>query len=97
MQPENVNLFDAAAAAPAAVIDATTKARQSDYLRRIPVKSRGLVAKAFGQSCSPRQAIKAKCLDCAVFDREEVRLCRVTVCPLWPWRPYQAGNDGEGQ
>jgi hypothetical protein len=88
------DLFDVPAA-PAAVIDPATKTRQAAYLRRVPVKSRGIVGKAFGQSCSPRQAIKAKCLDCSCFDREEVRDCRVSVCPLWPWRPYQAGAAAE--
>jgi hypothetical protein len=87
------DLFDMPAA-PAAVADTAPKSLQAAYLARLPVKSRGIVAKAFGQACSPRQAIKAKCLDCSGFDREEVRLCRVTVCPLWPWRPYRgAGNE----
>lgn len=88
------DLFDMPAA-PAAAPDTATKARQAAYLRRVPVKSRGVIAKAFGQACSPRQAIKAKCLDCSGFDREEVRTCRVSVCPLWPWRPYQSGDTDE--
>jgi hypothetical protein len=88
------DLFDMPAA-PAAAPDPATKSRQAAYLRHIPTKSRGIVGKAFGKSCSPRQAIKAKCLDCSGFDREEVRLCRVTVCPLWPWRPYLAAAEPE--
>jgi hypothetical protein len=85
----------AGVAAPGAAIDAAAKARQVAYLRRVPIKSRGIVAKAFGQACSPRQAIKAKCLDCAGFDREEVRVCRVSVCPLWPLRTHEAGATAD--
>lgn len=86
------DLFDMPAA-PVAVADPATKTRQAVYLHRVPVKSRGIVGKAFGQACSPRQAIKAKCLDCSGFDREEVRVCRVTVCPFWPWSPYRGAGD----
>lgn len=42
---------------------------------------------------SLRQAINAKCKDCT-YDpvapgtwRQQVTLCSVTVCPLWPVRP----------
>jgi hypothetical protein len=87
-------LFDILAT-PAAVADPATKSRQAAYLHRVPIKSRGIVGKAFAEACSPRQAIKAKCLDCGGFDRDEVRLCTVATCPLCPWRPYQRdGADG---
>ncbi len=35
------------------------------------------------------QAIKAKCLDCSCFDKEEVRNCSAKLCPLYKFRPYQ--------
>jgi hypothetical protein len=35
---------------------------------------------------SPIKAIKAKCLDCCCGQREEVKLCPVTTCPLWQFR-----------
>lgn len=34
-------------------------------------------------------AIKAKCLDCSCFSKEEVTLCEAYTCPLWEIRPYQ--------
>ncbi len=37
-------------------------------------------------------AIKAKCLDCSADDRNEVKLCNVDNCPLWP---YRLGKDPE--
>ena len=35
---------------------------------------------------TPRKAIRAKCLDCAGGSYQEVRLCCVFDCPLWPHR-----------
>lgn len=59
------------------------------YLSTVPVQSRGIVQKAFEGASSPRQAIKAKCLTCSNFDRAEISLCRVSLCPLHAFRPYQ--------
>lgn len=43
---------------------------------------------------SVQKAIKAKCLDCCAFQRDEVKLCTSNSCPLWPFRngknPYKA-------
>ena len=35
---------------------------------------------------TPRQAIRAKCLDCTCQQPKEVRHCRVMTCSLWPHR-----------
>lgn len=35
---------------------------------------------------SPIKAIRAKCLDCCCDQREEVKLCQVKGCPLYPFR-----------
>lgn len=35
---------------------------------------------------SPIKAIKAKCLDCCCGQKEEVKLCPATTCPLWGFR-----------
>ena len=35
---------------------------------------------------SPVKAIRAKCLDCCYDQKDEVRLCPSTTCPLWPYR-----------
>lgn len=32
------------------------------------------------------KAIRAKCLDCCCGQRNEVKLCPVTTCPLWIYR-----------
>ncbi|MHC4573081.1 MAG: hypothetical protein ACYS76_02930 [Planctomycetota bacterium] len=49
---------------------------------------------------SRRAAIKAFCLECVCWQREEVRLCTALACPLYPYRPYQAqesSNEGDNR
>ena len=41
---------------------------------------------------SRRAAIKAFCLECVCWQKEEVRLCTALACPLYPYRPYQSGS-----
>lgn len=40
---------------------------------------------------SPRQAIKAQCLDCQGESKPAITACGDRCCPLWKYRPYQ--ND----
>jgi len=35
---------------------------------------------------TPLKAIRAKCLDCSCHQPREVKECRITSCPLWPYR-----------
>lgn len=39
-----------------------------------------------GQIMSRNKAIKEKCMDCCCWQRDEVMLCPVTKCALWPYR-----------
>lgn len=51
---------------------------------------------------TPMRAIRAKCIDCCCGQKNEVRLCPCTDCPLYPYRMGRrpgkagttAGNDG---
>lgn len=51
---------------------------------------RTILQRAFEGKSSPRQAIKAKCLDCTLFQREEIANCPAPSCPLYLLRPYQS-------
>lgn len=68
-------------------------APQVRYLEATPSKVRALFGKVFEGVTSPRQAIKAKCLDCSHHDRREISLCGVATCPLWAYRPFQTMED----
>lgn len=35
---------------------------------------------------TPIKAIRAKCMDCCCYQRNEVAACPCTNCPLWPYR-----------
>jgi hypothetical protein len=45
------------------------------------------------------QVIRGKCLDCCCGSKKEVRLCPVTLCPLYPYRlgknPFYAKGGGQ--
>jgi hypothetical protein len=58
----------------------------------VPRRYRGPHRRALTGEVSPRQAIKAKCLDCCGWQAEEVRQCTVRGCPLWVYRPFQADS-----
>jgi len=47
--------------------------------------------RAISGRASPRQAIKAFCLECVDYDNavEEIRLCTDGGCPLYAYRPYR--------
>lgn len=38
---------------------------------------------------SKAAALKAKCIDCSNFQRDEVKNCTAYTCPLWEFRPYK--------
>ena len=61
-------------------------------IARTPALSQQIVARALHGSSSPRQAIKARCLQCSNFQREEIAHCSVVTCALWQYRPYQEGE-----
>ena len=63
--------------------------RQAQHLQNIGGASYGIIRRAFEGTSSPRQAIKAKCLDCSNYVRDEVKHCTVVLCPLDSYRPYQ--------
>lgn len=74
--------------------NASTQAALADYLASVPIKYRGLVARALAGELSPRQAIKAKCLGCTGFVRADVVACTAILCELHPLRPYQCRREG---
>ena len=38
---------------------------------------------------SLKAAVKAFCMECVGWQREEVRLCTALACPLYPYRPFR--------
>ncbi len=44
-------------------------------------------------TASPRNAIKAFCIECMCYVRSEVTKCSTIECPLNLFRPYRKEND----
>jgi hypothetical protein len=44
------------------------------------------------QGKSLKSAVKAFCLECVCWQKEEVQLCTSLACPLYPYRPYKQGS-----
>lgn len=69
--------------------------RRSD----MPKVYRGIYDRAVAGR-SLRSAVNSFCLECVMWQREEVRLCTSLACPLWPYRPYKlqsrSKNTSEG-
>ncbi len=57
---------------------------------------KGTMQKAYDGKASPRGAIKAMCLHCVGYQRADITACTGFSCPLWQYRPYQAGEDVPG-
>lgn len=77
----------------------TLSPEQAQSISRAPPTCRGAIARCYEQRASPRQAIKAKCLDCTNFDRKEIAECQIDACPLWTMRPFaiKSNADAEGR
>lgn len=58
-------------------------------LAKIPPKYRRPYQLASAGKGSPRNAIKAMCLECVNWVRAEITACPSEACPLWLLRPYQ--------
>ena len=58
-------------------------------MAEMPSSYRPLYLKAVLGKASPRNAIKAQCLECIGWERREVAACTAEACPLWAYRPYQ--------
>ena len=68
----------------------TEQGKIDKYLAGVPVSAQGVVRRAMGKTGGRMNAIKAKCLSCSNWQRDEIAECRVATCPLHSWRPFQA-------
>jgi len=64
----------------------TVKAK---YLGLVSSSFQNLIYKVYTGKASRPDCIKAKCLDCSCFNKEEIKLCTSELCPLFAIRPYQ--------
>lgn len=63
-------------------------------ISKIPDTQKAVFKKAY-EGKSRTAAVKAKCLECCCFQREEVRNCTVRSCPLWMYRPFSGKSTSK--
>jgi hypothetical protein len=63
-------------------------------LAEIPKKYRKIYKKAV-ETNSKNEAIKALCLECVCWQKNEVINCSCLACPLYGLRPYKKETDKE--
>lgn len=68
------------------------KVKRLEVIGRDAPSKRKLFEKVFRGEASPRQAIKAFCLECIGFEIDEIRRCSAPTCPLRAYRPYMNGG-----
>lgn len=67
---------------------------QKAVYNEVPVSYRPTFERAFTTN-SKSAGIKAFCLRCVGYLRNEVRECTARGCPLWTHRPYQADTEAD--
>lgn len=69
--------------------------KQEKFLESVPQSSVRIVTRAFERTGGRANAIKAFCLVCLGFSRNDIRECTAHTCPLHPWRPFQKATPGD--
>lgn len=70
-------------------MSAQRQARVAKVLSAAPESVKGCLNRAFSGSGGRANAIKAFCLTCVGYDRQEVKNCSSFGCPLWEYRPFR--------
>jgi hypothetical protein len=70
-------------------VNAVRDKRVARMISEAPESAKKTLRESFSGSASPRKAIKAMCLTCVGYDRQEITNCTGYSCPLWAYRPYQ--------
>lgn len=72
----------------------TRQDRVAQQVKQAGQLYRTVMLKAYQGTASPRSAIKAQCLNCVGYTREDITHCTGYSCPLWAYRPYQIEGGG---
>lgn len=61
----------------------------AERVAEAPESIQGILTRCYNGKCSPRAAIKAFCLQCVGYNRQDVTNCTALGCPLHQYRPFQ--------
>ena len=83
------NRMEAGQSGRAGEFSDTRRARMMRQVSEDRSSAVSLFLRVYTGQASPREAIKAKCLECCWMDEVGIRECAGTACPLWAFRPFQ--------
>lgn len=69
----------------------------TDKADKMPKVYRNSYLSAVSGKATPRNAIKAFCIECMGYNRAEVSKCSTIDCPLNLYRPYKKAGDDDGK
>lgn len=75
---------------PADAFDQYRRSLIDRQQREVPAKYRPLQLRVLHGTATPREAIKAMCLECLGWERNEVAHCTSMDCPNYLYRPFKA-------
>ena len=70
--------------------------QRAKRLRQVSEQSprhKGLFERVFAGDSSPRQCIKAFCLECNGWETDAIAKCTAPACPLFNVRPFQKSKN----
>ena len=73
-------------------VEATCRSLVEERAKQAPISRRVGYLRAAAGTASPRAAVKAFCLECLGWDRNEVSRCTGLACPLWQYRPFREAS-----
>ena len=62
-------------------------------IKNAPDSAKGTLERAYSGAGGRANAIKAMCLSCVGFQREQITKCTGFSCPLWAYRPFQKPTE----
>ena len=69
----------------------------TDKADKMPRIYRNCYLSTVSGKATPRNAIKAFCIECMGYVRSEVTNCDTIDCPLNLYRPYRKASDSDGE
>ena len=74
---------------PSVIPDAQKRENRLKTVSTLAPSKVKLFERVFRGEGSPRQAIKAMCLECLGFNADDIRNCTAPACPLFHNRPFR--------
>src|ERR1051325_6257476 len=72
-------------------------AKRAERLKTTSDMFKPLMKRIYAKTASPRECIKAFCLECVGFDRNAIAECSSYACPHWNLRPFKKSGSLESR